>query len=182
MVIETESLTKRFRRRTALNDCSLSIPRGRVVALVGPNGSGKTTLLRLLAGLSKPTEGRISVFGEEMSTSNTDLRARVGYLDQDRPLYERWRVREILEFGRRTNPAWDSAFAAHHLALLDIDVESPVRNLSGGSELRSRSRSASPSDQTWCCSTNRPLHWIRWLVRICSRTSPNCLPTTRPAS
>ena len=132
MVVETESLTKRFRRRTALLECSLSVPRGRVVALVGPNGSGKTTLLRLLAGLSRPTEGRISVFGEEMSMSNTDLRSRVGYLDQDRPLYERWRVREILEFGRRTNPAWDADFAAQHLARLDIDLESLVKNLSGG--------------------------------------------------
>jgi len=132
MVVETESLTKRFRRRTALLECSLSVPRGRVVALVGPNGSGKTTLLRLLAGLSRPTEGRISVFGEEMSMSNTDLRSRVGYLDQDRPLYERWRVREILEFGRRTNPAWDAGFAAQHLARLDIDLGSPVKNLSGG--------------------------------------------------
>jgi ABC-2 type transport system ATP-binding protein len=131
-VVETEKLTKRFRRRTALNECSLAIPRGRVVALVGPNGSGKTTLLRLLAGLSRPTEGRISVFGEEMSTSNVGLRARVGYLDQDRPLYQWWRVREILEFGRRINPAWDSQFASEYLALLDIDLESRVKSLSGG--------------------------------------------------
>ena len=132
VVIETEALTKRFRRRTALNECSLSIPRGRVAALVGPNGSGKTTLLRLLAGLSQPTEGRISVFGEDLSTSNVALRARVGYLDQDRPLYPWWRVREILEFGRRINPSWDVDFAVRHLSLLDIDVESRVRELSGG--------------------------------------------------
>ena len=132
VVIETEALTKRFRRRTALNECSLSVPRGRVAALVGPNGSGKTTLLRLLAGLSKPTEGRIALFGEEMSTSKADLRARIGYLDQDRPLYPWWRVREILEFGRRINPAWDSALAASHLTSLHIDMESRVRDLSGG--------------------------------------------------
>lgn len=132
LVIETESLTKRFRRRTALSECSLQVPRGRVAALVGPNGSGKTTLLRLLAGLSRPTEGRISVFGEEMSTSNAALRARVGYLDQDRPLYPWWRVREILEFGRRINPSWDPDFAEQHLAFLDIDLKSRVRDLSGG--------------------------------------------------
>ena len=131
-VIETEALTKRFRRRTALDECSLEVPRGRVAALVGPNGAGKTTLLRLLAGLSRPTEGRISIFGEEMSTSNAQLRARVGYLDQDRPLYPWWRVREILEFGRRTNPAWDSEFAVRHLSQLDIDLGSRVRDLSGG--------------------------------------------------
>jgi ABC-2 type transport system ATP-binding protein len=132
LVIETDALTKRFRRRTALNDCSLAVPRGRVAALVGPNGSGKTTLLRLLAGLSRPTEGRISVFGEEMSTSKIDLRARVGYLDQDRPLYPWWRVREILEFGRRINPTWDAEFAGHQLSQLEIDLGSRVRDLSGG--------------------------------------------------
>jgi ABC-2 type transport system ATP-binding protein len=132
LVIETDALTKRFRRRAALSECTLSVPRGRVAALVGPNGSGKTTLLRLLAGLSRPTAGRVTVFGQEMSTSNTELRARVGYLDQDRPLYPRWRVREILEFGRRMNPAWDSELANRHLALLDIDTGSRVRDLSGG--------------------------------------------------
>src|SRR5665213_1575832 len=127
-----DAVTKRFRHKTALSECSLSVPRGRVAALVGPNGSGKTTVLRMLAGLSRPTAGRISLFGEEFSPSNTDLRARVGYLDQDRPLYPRWRVREILEFGRRINPAWDSELAKRHLALLDIDGESRVRDLSGG--------------------------------------------------
>jgi ABC-2 type transport system ATP-binding protein len=132
LVIETEALTKRFRRRTALDDCSFQIPRGRIAALVGPNGSGKTTLLRLLAGLSKPTEGRILIFGEEMATSNVAMRARVGYLDQDRPLYPYWRVREILKFGRKINPAWDNEFAERHLALLDIDLGSRVRDLSGG--------------------------------------------------
>jgi ABC-2 type transport system ATP-binding protein len=131
-VIETDAVVKRFRRRTALSDCSLSVPRGRVAAVVGPNGSGKTTLLRLLAGLSKPTSGRISIFGQEMSMSNTELRSRVGYLDQDRPLYPRWRVREMLEFGRRMNSAWDKDLASRHLELLDIDAELRIQDLSGG--------------------------------------------------
>jgi ABC-2 type transport system ATP-binding protein len=132
LVIETESLTKRFRRRTALNKCSLKIPQGRVVALVGPNGSGKTTLLRLLAGLSRPSEGEISVFGQPMSASNAGLRSRIGYLDQERPLFPWWRVNEILDFGRRVNPSWNSDFAVQHLKSLDIDLRSRVRELSGG--------------------------------------------------
>lgn len=132
LVIETKSLSKHFRRRIALNECSLQIPRGRVVALVGPNGSGKTTLLRLLAGLSRPSEGQISVFGQEMSATNADLRSRVGYLDQERPLFPWWRVNEILEFGRRINPSWDADFAVRHLTSLDIDLRSRVRELSGG--------------------------------------------------
>ena len=57
-VIETSGLTKRYRRVTALSDCTISVPEGRISALVGPNGAGKTTLLRLLAGLAAPTAGR----------------------------------------------------------------------------------------------------------------------------
>jgi len=67
-----------------------------------------------------------------MSTSTAELRSRVGYLDQDRPLYPRWRVRDILEFGRRINPSWDSALASRQLSALDIDANSRVKDLSGG--------------------------------------------------
>jgi ABC-type Fe3+/spermidine/putrescine transport system ATPase subunit len=49
--IETSGLTKQYRRVTALGDCTISVPEGRISALVGPNGAGKTTLLRLLTGL-----------------------------------------------------------------------------------------------------------------------------------
>jgi energy-coupling factor transporter ATP-binding protein EcfA2 len=57
-VIETSGLIKRYRRVIALSDCTVSVPEGRISALVGPNGAGKTTLLRLLAGLAAPSAGR----------------------------------------------------------------------------------------------------------------------------
>jgi len=57
------SLGKRYGSTWALRDCSLSIPEGRVVALVGPNGAGKTTLLHLAVGLIGPSTGEISVHG-----------------------------------------------------------------------------------------------------------------------
>ena len=62
--VETQGLTKRYRRVTALSDCSITVPEGRISALVGPNGAGKTTLLRMLAGLAAPTAGRAFVLGE----------------------------------------------------------------------------------------------------------------------
>ena len=61
--IETHGLTKRYPRVTALSDCTLSVPEGRISALVGPNGAGKTTLLRMLAGLARPTGGTAAVLG-----------------------------------------------------------------------------------------------------------------------
>jgi len=62
-VIETSGLGKRYRRKWALTDCTLSIPAGYVVGLVGPNGAGKTTLLNLAVGLLAPTAGAIEVLG-----------------------------------------------------------------------------------------------------------------------
>jgi ABC-2 type transport system ATP-binding protein len=62
--LEAKRLGKRYRRRWALRDCTLSIPEGHVVGIVGPNGAGKTTLLTLAAGLLTPSSGTIEVFGE----------------------------------------------------------------------------------------------------------------------
>src|SRR5580704_8813392 len=61
--IETRGLTKRYRRVTALSECDITVPEGRISALVGPNGAGKTTLLRLLAGLASPTSGEAAILG-----------------------------------------------------------------------------------------------------------------------
>ncbi|MFI9723204.1 ATP-binding cassette domain-containing protein [Streptomyces sp. NPDC052396] len=62
-IIETSGLAKRYGRRWALHDCTLAVPAGHVVALVGPNGSGKTTLLHLAVGLTTRTDGSVTVLG-----------------------------------------------------------------------------------------------------------------------
>jgi ABC-2 type transport system ATP-binding protein len=63
-VVAADDLGKRYRRRWALQHCTLAVPRGRVIGLVGANGAGKTTLLHLVAGLLDPTEGTVMVFGD----------------------------------------------------------------------------------------------------------------------
>ena len=64
--IETHELSKRYRRVSALTECTVTVPAGRVSALVGPNGAGKTTLLRILIGLASPTGGTAS-YGRRVS-------------------------------------------------------------------------------------------------------------------
>ncbi len=62
-VIQTRGLSKRYRKVTALTDCTITVPEGRISALIGPNGAGKTTLLRVLAGLARPSGGEVAVLG-----------------------------------------------------------------------------------------------------------------------
>jgi ABC-2 type transport system ATP-binding protein len=133
-VLETVNLGKRYRRKWGLQDCTLTIPKGRVAALVGPNGAGKSTLLRMAAGLDQPSVGNLRVLGESPTSGSGDLKERVGYLDQERPLYKSFRVAEMLRFGAKNNPNWNMAVAQEHLAQLDIPLRSRIGNLSGGQQ------------------------------------------------
>ncbi|MGH9171961.1 MAG: ABC transporter ATP-binding protein [Acidimicrobiales bacterium] len=129
--LETAALGKRYRRRWALENCTLRIPRGHVVGLVGPNGAGKSTLLNLAAGLLEPTTGSISVLGEHPAHDTTQL-ARVGFVPQDASLYAWLSIEDHLRLGAHCNPTWDWASAHARLAELDLNPRQRAGKLSGG--------------------------------------------------
>jgi ABC-2 type transport system ATP-binding protein len=130
----TTGLGKRYGHAWGLRDCTFDIPSGRIAALVGPNGSGKSTLLRMAAGITRPTTGHIRVFGHSPAKQAEEVLRRIGYLDQERPLYRSFKVSEMLRFGKKLNRNWDSATARRYLAELNIPVESRVGNLSVGQQ------------------------------------------------
>ena len=132
--LETEHLGRRYRSTWGLQDCSLSVRAGSITGLVGPNGAGKSTLLRLAAGLSRPSTGTVRVFGTEVAPGRADHRDRVGYLDQQRPLYDGFRVEEMLRFGRNLNHHWDDAAARASLTEFDIPFDRKVGRLSLGQQ------------------------------------------------
>ena len=84
-VLELENVTKRFGDFTAVNDVSLSIPRGSIYGFLGPNGAGKTTTIRMIFDILKPTSGRITILG---ASSALDVRPRIGYLPEEKGLYK----------------------------------------------------------------------------------------------
>ncbi len=130
--LETEGLGRRYRTKWGLRDCTLTVPEGSITGLVGPNGAGKSTLLRLAAGLSRPTTGTVRVFGTEVAPNSTDHLDRVGYFDQLRPLYDGFRVEELLALGRRLNANWDDGAAHQWLDELDIPLKQKAGSLSLG--------------------------------------------------
>ena len=129
-VIECTGLGKRYRRAWALRNCTLSIPAGHVVALVGPNGSGKTTLLSLAVGMIRPTAGTVRVAGQTAgSLAARDLTA---FVAQDAPLYKSLPAGAMLGVARNLNRRWDDQRARTRLAGLGIPLNKKVGQLSGG--------------------------------------------------
>jgi len=80
-VIKTESLTKIFnKKRIAVNDLCMEVPKNSIYGFLGPNGSGKTTTIKLILGLLHPSAGSVQVFGKPMRMDSADIRRRIGYL------------------------------------------------------------------------------------------------------
>jgi ABC-type multidrug transport system ATPase subunit len=132
--LETTNLSKRYGRTWALQDCTLSLPAGRVAALVGPNGAGKTTLLHLSVGLLEPTAGNVQVFGLSPSMQPKEALPRLGFVAQDTPLYKGFTVADLLTLGRRLNPRWDDRLARARIQKLGIPLNRRAGKLSGGQQ------------------------------------------------
>ncbi len=130
-VIKTRGLTKHYRRVTALSDCTITVPDGRISALIGPNGAGKTTLLRLLAGLARPTAGELAVLGG-IPRQDPAFLAEIGFLAQEIPLYKRFTADDHISIGARLNRHWDAAYARDRLRSLNIPLDRAAGTLSGG--------------------------------------------------
>ena len=90
-ILTVEHVTKRYAGHTALDDVSLSIPKGSVYGLLGPNGAGKTTLIRIINRITAPDTGRVLLGGREIAPE--DVR-RIGYLPEERGLYKKMKVGE----------------------------------------------------------------------------------------
>jgi ABC-2 type transport system ATP-binding protein len=125
IALAVAGLGKRYRRATALRDCSFELPAGRVSALVGMNGAGKTTLLSVLAGLLTPTEGEVRL---------PDERSRIAFVAQDKPLYRHFSVRDMLRLGSKLNKVWDQQRSLDWLARFDIPLDRACGKLSGGQQ------------------------------------------------
>jgi ABC-2 type transport system ATP-binding protein len=97
-MIETHNLTKHFADFVAVDDVTLEVKSGEVLALLGPNGAGKTTTVRMLTSILRPTRGTASVAGYDVVRQAAYVRAHVGVLTESHGLYLRMNGREYLEF------------------------------------------------------------------------------------
>ncbi len=100
--IEIRDVTKTFGTRAAVSALTLDVPDGSIYGFIGPNGSGKTTTIRMIMNIIVPDTGRISLLGQ---SSRSNVRDRVGYLPEERGLYKRMTVRQVLRYYGRLKGA-----------------------------------------------------------------------------
>ncbi|HEX2189028.1 MAG TPA: ABC transporter ATP-binding protein [Longimicrobiaceae bacterium] len=135
-MIEARGLTHRYGGVQALVDVDLEVPEGALYALLGPNGAGKTTLLQILTGLRRPTGGRASVLGRDVSRQSVQDRGRIGYVAEGQRL-PGWMTLERLEaYLAPLYPAWDRALAGDLRRRFDLDPRRRIRNLSRGQRMK----------------------------------------------
>jgi ABC-2 type transport system ATP-binding protein len=132
--IDTQALTKRFRRTVALRELSVVVPTGGVVALLGPNGAGKSTLFKVCMGFERPTAGTVRVLGWDPVRDRHRALGVLGYVPQAPSLYRDMSVEGHLEHARAIRPGFDAAYAADRLDSLDIDRRAIAGQLSGGQQ------------------------------------------------
>lgn len=97
-MIRFENLTKIYRGIKAVDDLNLQIPRGTIFGFIGPNGAGKTTTIKMMAGVLRPTRGRIYIDGVDIAKEPSKVKRIIGFIP-DRPfLYEKLSGSEFLRF------------------------------------------------------------------------------------
>ena len=132
VVLQADSLTKRFGDFTALSRCEIKICEGEVVGLLGPNGSGKTTLLRLILGFLQPTEGAALVQGLDCYRQRVQIHRLISYLPGDARLFRTMRAKQVVRFFSDIREDSDYEMAEEVAARLELDLNRWVAFMSTG--------------------------------------------------
>lgn len=140
-ILDAQHLFYDYTGHPAVSDFSLQLPQGKILGLLGQNGAGKSTVLKMLAGVSSPKRGEISINGHSLQNAPDSARSDIGYLPESPPLYDDMRVHEYLVFcaqirglkGVDIDNAVDES-------LQRCDLESLQRRLIGGLSKGERQR------------------------------------------
>ena len=136
-VIEVNHLTKRYGKLVAVNDISFSVKKGEVFALLGPNGAGKTTTVEIVDTIRRPTSGKVSLLGMDVTKKKHDIVPRIGVLPQGFSSFDRITVRETIQYYSRLFRGREvDVDGLIKLVKLTDKAQDQYKNLSGGLKQR----------------------------------------------
>ena len=130
-MIEVKNLVKTFDGFRALDDLTMTVPRGAVYGLVGPNGAGKSTLLRHLTGIYRPDSGTVTVDGAPVF-ENPAVKRRIAYIPDDVFYFRSASIADMAKFYAGVCPAFDWARYDKLKKAFDLDEKQPLRRFSKG--------------------------------------------------
>ena len=128
-MLELQNVTKKYLRRTALDDVSLSLEAGRTCLLLGPNGSGKTTMMKLITGLARPSSGGITLNGQPIGAAT---KARVAYMPTENYFYNFMTIRDAGRYYRDFFADFRPRTFDRLLEEMELDPADRIRQLSSG--------------------------------------------------
>lgn len=130
-IFECKNLTKKFGAKTALNNVSLSVGRGKIIGLLGPNGSGKTTMIKIANGLLTPTSGEILI---DEKNINCETKKIVSYLPDKNYLNDWMTIKELVEMFEAFYEDFNCEKAYKMIENLNIDKNEKLKTLSKGNK------------------------------------------------
>ena len=130
-MIEIKNVTKTFGSFTALQDLTMTVPKGSVYGLVGPNGAGKSTVIRHITGVYIPDSGEITINGKEIY-ENIDLKGKIGYIPDDVFYFPSATLEDMRKFYRGLYPNFDDKLFDKLYEIFNLPPKSPIRRFSKG--------------------------------------------------
>ncbi|ASK63010.1 ABC transporter ATP-binding protein [Virgibacillus phasianinus] len=133
-MLNVTSLSKKYGKTRVLNSLSFMINPGEIVGLVGENGAGKSTLLNILASLSKPTSGSLSLHSIQFDKNIKKVRQMIGFVPQEIAIWEEFTVQENMVFFEKLSTVNKTTDELQQLCMdMNLDKwKEPVKHLSGG--------------------------------------------------
>jgi len=128
-ILEAKNLSKSFDNKKILKDVNLTIPRGKIIGLLGKNGAGKTTLIKLINDLLTPSTGEILINGKPVGVESKKI---ISYLPERSYLNKQMKVSEIIKFFSDFYENFDAEKATKLLQDLDLDINQSLTKMSKG--------------------------------------------------
>ena len=130
-LIETTNLTKYYGKLKALDNVNISIPKGRIIGLLGKNGAGKSTFMRCLLGFLKH-EGEITIMGETMKVHKESIHDHIAFIPDVSSLDDKLTVQQTIDYVSALNKSWNAEKANDLLTKSELPLKSKVSSLSKG--------------------------------------------------
>ena len=130
-MLQVKNVSKKFGEFKALDDLSMTVPKGTVYGLVGPNGAGKSTIIRLLTGVYTQDEGSLTMDGQPVF-ENIGMKERIGYIPDEIFYFPSATLEDMRKFYKGLYPKFDDALFDRLYAIFNLPPKSPLRRFSKG--------------------------------------------------